>query len=72
MTSQRNACLSSQIGRATVQVTTLGQEFLRGAAGECLVEDFPMLGETVTLESLLSFLLTVFGAHNRNAHNRKK
>ena len=39
-----------ELGRATVQVTTLGHEFLRGAEGECVVEDFPMLGETVTLE----------------------
>ena len=39
-----------ELGRATVRVTTLGEEFLRGAEGECVVEDFPMLGETVTLE----------------------
>ena len=39
-----------ELGRATVQVTTLGQEFLRGAEGECVVEDFPTVGETVTLE----------------------
>ena len=39
-----------ELGHATVRVTTLGEEFLRGAEGECLVEDFPMLGETVTLE----------------------
>ena len=39
-----------ELGRATVRVTTLGAEFLRGAEGECVVEDFPMLGETVTLE----------------------
>ena len=39
-----------ELGRATVQVTTLGQEFLRGVEGECVVEDFPMPGETVTLE----------------------
>ena len=38
-----------ELGRATVRVTTLGVEFLRGAEGECTVEDFPMLGETVTL-----------------------
>ncbi len=38
------------LGRATVRVTTLGEEFLRGAEGECVVEDFPMPGETVTLE----------------------
>ena len=39
-----------ELGRATVRVTTLGEEFLRGAAGECVVEGFPMAGETVTLE----------------------
>ena len=39
-----------ELGRATVRVTTLGEEFVRGAVGECVVEDFPMLGETVTLE----------------------
>ena len=41
---------SEELGRATVRVTTLGVEFLRGVTGECTVEDFPMLGETVTLE----------------------
>ena len=39
-----------ELGRATVQVTTLGEEFLRGVEGACTVEDFPSLGETVTLE----------------------
>ena len=39
-----------ELGRMTVQVTTLGQEFLRGAGGECVAEDFPRSGETVTLE----------------------
>ena len=39
-----------ELGRATVQVTTLGVEFVRDVEGECTVEDFPMLGETVTLE----------------------
>ena len=39
-----------ELGRATVRVTTLGVEFLRDVEGECVVEDFPMLGETVTLE----------------------
>ena len=38
-----------ELGRATVWVTTLGAEFLRDVEGECTVEDFPMLGETVTL-----------------------
>ena len=39
-----------ELGRATVRVTTLGEEFLRDVAGECMVEDFPQLGQTVTLE----------------------
>ncbi len=39
-----------ELGRTTVRVTTLGAEFVRGVTGECTVEDFPMPGETVTLE----------------------
>ena len=39
-----------ELGRATGRVTTLGQEFLRGVEGECVVADFPSPGETVTLE----------------------
>ena len=39
-----------ELGRATVRVTTLGHEFLRGVEGECVVEDFPSPGETVMLE----------------------
>ena len=39
-----------ELGRATVRVRTLGAEFLRGAEGECTVEDFPTMGEMVTLE----------------------
>ena len=39
-----------ELGRATVRVTTLGEEFVRGVEGECVVEDFPTVGETVTLE----------------------
>ena len=38
-----------ELGRATVRVTTLGAEFLRGVEGECVVEDFPTAGERVTL-----------------------
>ena len=32
-----------------MRVTTLGEEFVRDAVGECTVEDFPVPGETVTL-----------------------
>ena len=43
-----------ELGRAVVRVTTVGAgaeaEFLRGAEGECVVDDFPMPGETVLLE----------------------
>ena len=38
-----------ELGRATVTVTTLGEEFVKGVAGSCEVPDFPMAGETVTL-----------------------
>lgn len=39
-----------ELGHATVTVTTLGEEFVRGVAEECVVEDFPHPGESVTLE----------------------
>ena len=39
----------AELSRATVRVTTLGEEFVRGVEGECLVEDFPDRGQTVTL-----------------------
>ena len=38
-----------ELGRATVTVTTLGEEFMRDVEGECLAEDFPSGGETVPL-----------------------
>ena len=38
-----------ELSRTTVTVTTLGEEFVRGAAGECMVEDFPSPGEMVSL-----------------------
>ena len=46
---------------ATFTVTTLGREFVRGAVGECTVENFLTLGETVTLEwqeSMQNFVIT--------------
>ncbi len=39
-----------ELGRATVRVTTLGEEFVRDVEGECAVPDFPAMGQTVTLE----------------------
>ena len=50
-----------ELGRATVRVTTLGEEFLRGVVGECMVADFPTTGETVTLawqQNSQNFVLT--------------
>ena len=50
-----------ELGRATVQVTTLGMEFVEDAAGMCMVEDFPTMGESVTLtwqEPSQSFVIT--------------
>ncbi len=50
-----------ELGRTTVRVTTLGEEFVRGAVGECVVADFPHPGETVTLtwqESSQNFVIT--------------
>ena len=46
---------------ATFTVTTLGTEFVRGAVGECTVENFLTQGETVTLmwqESMQNFVIT--------------
>ena len=50
-----------ELGRATVQVTALGAEFVQGVEGECVVEDFPTVGETVVLEwqqSIQNFVIT--------------
>ena len=50
-----------ELGRATVTVTTLGEEFVRGAAGRCVQEDFPTPGETITLswqEAQQNFVMT--------------
>ena len=47
--------------RATVRVTTLGEEFLTGVAGTCAVPDFPTPGDTVTLtwqEAQQNFVMT--------------
>ena len=50
-----------ELGRATIQVTTLGEEFVRGAEGACEAADFPSPGETITLtwqEPLQNFVIT--------------
>ena len=51
----------TELARTTVRVTTLGEEFVRGATGECVVADFPHPGETVTLtwqETSQNFVIT--------------
>ncbi len=51
----------TELARTTVRVTTLGEEFVRGATGECIVADFPHPGETVTLtwqQTSQNFVLT--------------
>ena len=40
----------AELGRTTVRVTTLGQEFVEGAVGECVAEDFPQPGQSTLLE----------------------
>ena len=43
-----------ELGRAMVRVTTVGEgaqeEFLEGAMGECVAEDFPHQGQSALLE----------------------
>jgi len=49
-----------EFGRATFTVTTLGEEFLTGASGEFVVEDFPTEGRDITLgwqPSLQNFMI---------------
>ena len=38
-----------ELDRTTLTVTTLGQEFLEGVAGECVVEDFPAAEDMIRL-----------------------
>ena len=54
-----------ELGRATVRVTTVGEEFVAGVEGECEVADFPLPGETVTLawqESVQNFVIVDYTA----------
>lgn len=49
-----------EFGRATIDVTTLGTEFLRGADASCTLGDFPTEGQSTTLawqESLQNFAI---------------
>jgi len=49
-----------EFGRATVNVVTLGQEYLRGASGQYILPDFPTLGRNVIVEwreSLQNFVI---------------
>ncbi len=50
-----------EIGRATVTVTTLGEEFLRGVGGEAMVSDFPTAGNDIVIrwqETQQNFVIT--------------
>ena len=54
-----------ELDRATVTVTTLGEEFVRGAEGSCTVPDFPLAGETAALvwqQSKQNFVLAASAA----------
>ena len=49
-----------EFGRATVNVVTLGQEYLRGASGQYILPDFPTSGQNVIVEwreSLQNFVI---------------
>ena len=39
-----------EFARSVFTVTTLGEEFVRGASGECTIQDFPSAGEDATFE----------------------
>ena len=50
-----------ELGQTMVQVTTLGQEFVQSAVGECVAEDFPHAGQSTLLEwrqSSQNFVIT--------------
>ena len=50
-----------ELDRATVTVTTLGEEFVRGVHGECSMWDFPRPGRLITLtwqEEMQNFMIT--------------
>ena len=58
-------------GTATVTVTTLGQEFLREARGDFVVEDFPTDGNDISLswqETTQNFVITEPHASREWAH----
>ena len=51
----------AELGRATVTVTTLGSDFLRGVSGACELTDFPSTGEQIALvwqEAKQNFVIT--------------
>lgn len=52
-----------ELGRASVEVTTFGEDFLSGAAGSFSLTDFPQAGTQVTVEwqeTLQNFVITDF------------
>ena len=57
----RGTSQSEELGRSKVTVTTLGEPFRRGLAGEYVLEDFPSPGQSVVVEweqSLQNFVIT--------------
>ncbi|MCY4385769.1 MAG: hypothetical protein OXC18_01555, partial [Desulfurellaceae bacterium] len=51
----------AELGRAVVQVVTLGTEWVEDAVGVCVAADFPRVGQQVTLEwqeSQQNFVMT--------------
>ena len=60
--------------QARVTVTTLGEEFLRGAEGEYVLEDFPEPGQSVTVEWLQesqNFVIADFEVGEQNQCNSR-
>ena len=58
-----------ELGRATVTVTTLGEEFLRGATGEYVLRGFPDPNSSVVIEwqeSLQNFVIAEFEPPTRS------
>ena len=62
-----------EFANTTVQVTTLGEEFLRGVSGTFDLPDFPTTGETTTVqweEALQNFVITDGQPRTGGGYNR--
>ena len=63
-----------ELDRATVMVTTLGEEFLRGATGEYVLEGFPDPNSSVVIEwqeSLQNFVIAEFEPPTRSTRSTR-